>query len=106
MAGPRAQEEHSYRIKGYKKTFRRLAKEWLAARELTDGDFAEIVASVNANSWTILRPVLYVIPRGGIADKRIIKVPRSDRGAYGPEFKIVDLKSDEFDMVDLSLLVR
>jgi hypothetical protein len=101
-----AQEEHSRVIKAHKKTFRRLAKKWLADGELTKDQHDEIVASVGAPSWRIWKPVLYVIPRVGIDPSRIIKVPRADRAGYGPEYQIVDLKAHEFDVVDLTALVR
>jgi hypothetical protein len=100
-----AEEGNSAIIKGHKKTFRRLAKHWLSAGEISQDQFDEIIASVNATSWKIWRPVLYVIPRASIEPKRIQSVARSDRGAYGPEFQIVDLREHEFDIVDLSGLV-
>jgi len=67
----RAQEEHSRVIKGHIKTFTRLGKKWLSDGEITQDQYAEIVASVRARSWKIWRPVLYVIPRHGIAPTRI-----------------------------------
>ena len=102
----RAQEEHSRIIKSHRRTFTNLGKKWLSDREITPDQFDEIVASVRARSWRIWNPVLYVIPRQGIAPARILQVPRADRAGYGPEYKIVDLQSNEFDIVDLSALVR
>ena len=101
-----AQEEHSRIIKDHRRKFERLAKQWYSVGELTKDQLDEIVASVRAPSWRIWKPVLYVIPRQGIAAGRIKEVPRPDRAGYGPEFQIVDLQSDEFDIVDLSKLVR
>jgi len=104
-----AQEEHSRIIRDHKKKFRRLAKQWLTAAEITQDQYDEIVASVNAISWRIWRPVLYIryiIPRATIDPSRIEQVPRNDRAGYGPEFRIVDLQRDEFDIVDLSGLVH
>lgn len=102
----RAQEEHSRIIKDHKKTFTRLGKQWLASGELDQNQYEEIVASVRANSWRIWKPVLYVIPKAGIAPNRIIEVQRRDRAGYGPEYQIVDLERDEFDIIDMSGLVR
>jgi hypothetical protein len=96
------QEEHSRVIKDLKKTFRRLAKNWLAEGEITDEQYAEIIASIHAPSWRIWKPVLYVIPRASMDPRRIIEVKRPDRAGYGPEFQIVDLKRHEFDIIDLS----
>jgi hypothetical protein len=102
----RAEEEHSRVIRDHKKTFARLAKKWLTASEITQDQYDEIVASVRARSWRIWKPVLYVIPQAGIGPSRIIEVKRSDRGGYGPEYQILDLQRHEFDIVDLSGLVR
>ena len=101
-----AQEEHSRIIRDHKKKFRRLAKQWLTATEITQDQYDEIVASVNAISWRIWKPVLYVIPRATIDPSRIEQVPRNDRAGYGPELRIFDLQRDEFDIVDLSGLVH
>jgi hypothetical protein len=102
----RAQEEHSRIRKEHRRKFERLGKQWYSAGELTKDQLDELLASVRAPSWKIWKPVLYVIPRQGIAAGRIKEVPRRDRAGYGPEFQIVDLRSDEFDIVDLSRLVR
>ncbi|MGD9543553.1 MAG: hypothetical protein AB7F41_10645 [Methylocystis sp.] len=102
----RAQEEHCRIIKDHKKTFTRLAKKWLADGSITDDQFTEIIASVKARSWRIWKPVLYVIPRNGLDPTRLTEVQRRDRAGYGPEYQICDLKRHEFDIVDLSPLVR
>jgi hypothetical protein len=101
-----AQEEHSRIIAAHRKTFARLGKKWLGSGELTRTQYDELVASVRAHSWRIWKPVLYVIPRSGIASTRIIEVKRGDRAGYGPEYQIVDLERHEFDIIDLSALVR
>jgi len=98
----RAQEEHSRVIRDHRKTFRRVAKQWLADGTLTKLQYDEIVSSVNAQSWRIWKPVLYVIPRSNIAPERVIEVQRKDRAGYGPEKQIVDLQAHEFDIIDLS----
>lgn len=102
----RAQEEHSRIIRDHRKTFTRLAKQWFSAGELSQAQFDEIIASVRAMSWRIWKPVLYVIPKAGIDPSRIIEVPRRDRAGYGPEHQIRDLHRHEFDVIDLSGLVR
>src|SRR4051812_48168724 len=56
----RSQEEHSRIIKDHRKTFKRLAKSWLAKGELSQDQYDEIVASVQAKTWRIWKPVLYV----------------------------------------------
>jgi hypothetical protein len=101
-----AEEQHSDIIKRHKKTFARLARGWLAAGEINQDQHDDILASVRTPSWRIWRPVLYVIPKHGINAARIKEVRRKDRAAYGPEYQIVDLQASEFDIVDLSKLVR
>lgn len=100
----RAQEEHPRVIRDHRKTFRRLAKDWKAKGEINDAQLAEIIASVNASSWKIWKPVLYVIPSRTIDPARVISVARSARAGYGPEHQILDLRRDEFDIIDLSEL--
>jgi hypothetical protein len=98
-----AEEGHSPTIRGYKKTFSRLAKEWLADRSLTKDQYDEILASIRAPSWRIWRHVLYVIPRAPIvAAGRLTEVRRIDRAGYGPELQIRDLRRDEFDIIELA----
>jgi hypothetical protein len=95
------EDSHSHLIKGYRKTFRRLAAEWLAAGEITGDQRDEIVATVNAPSWRIWRPQVYVIPRAPIeAAGRLISVPRKHRAAYGLELQICDLREHEFDIMN------
>jgi hypothetical protein len=101
-----AEEQHSRIIKDHRKTFTRLAKDWLAAREINQDQCDEIIASVRTPSWRIWRPVLYVIPRHAVDASRKKEVRRKDRAGYGPEYKIPDLRDGEFDIVDLSGLVR
>lgn len=99
-----AEEGHSPAIRGYKKTFTRLAREWLADKSLTKDKYDEILASVRAPSWKIWKPVLYVIPRAPIeVAGRLFSVPRSARAAHGPELQICDLHREEFDIIELAL---
>jgi hypothetical protein len=102
----RAQEEHSRIIKDHRKTFQRLSKQWLASGTINQSQYDEIVASARARSWRIWKPVLYVIPKASIAPARVVEVQRKDRAGYGPEKQITDLQPHEFDILDLSGLVR
>jgi hypothetical protein len=101
-----AEEEHSRTRGAHRKTFSRLARRWLGNKELTEDQYGEIIASVRAPSWRIWKPVLYVVPRTNIDATRIKEVRRNDRAGYGPEYQIFDLRENEFDIVDLSGLVR
>jgi hypothetical protein len=102
----KSQEEHPRLIRDYRKTFRRLAKTWLANSEISQAQYDEIIASIQATSWRIWKPVLYIIPHRSIDPKRITLVKRPDRAGYGPERQIADLRRDEFDFIDLSAMVR
>jgi hypothetical protein len=45
---------------------------------------------------------LYVIPRAPIeAAGRLRSGPRQDRAGYGPEQQVIDLRSDEFDIIEV-----
>lgn len=94
------EDTHSALIKNYRKTFKRLAKNWLADSTIGKSDHEEILARLKSNSWKIWRPVLYVIPRENI-DKgnRLIKVPLKYRASIGPELQIHDLALHEFDII-------
>jgi hypothetical protein len=97
------EDEHSDLIRGYKKTFTRLAKLWLADGSLTPDQYEEIIATVRSRSWKIWSPVLYVIPRADIeAAGRLISVSRPDRASYGPEMQVKDLQRHEFDIIELT----
>ncbi|KVT23033.1 hypothetical protein WK48_23305 [Burkholderia ubonensis] len=93
------EDTHSTLIKGYRKTFQRLAKAWLADGSLSKDQYDEVVATVKSQSWRIWRPVLFVIPRAPV-DARIVMVPHRNRAAYGPELQIVDLMPHEFDLIE------
>lgn len=94
------EERHSALIKSYRKTFRRLANEWLTDGSIIQEQRDEIVATVNSTSWLIWRPLLYVIPRTPIeAAGRLISVPHRVRAGNGPELQITGLMSDEFDII-------
>jgi hypothetical protein len=95
------EDGHSALIKRYKKTFRLLAKGWLANSSISNADYDELAAVLSSNSWRIWRPVLYVIPRSPIETAgRLLPVVRPSRAAYGPELQIKDLMGSEFDAIE------
>ncbi len=57
------EEKHSPLLKRYKRTFRVLATTWRGDRSITDDQAAEMVGLVNAKSWQMWRPLVYIIPR-------------------------------------------
>ncbi len=95
------EDGHSALIKRLRRTFVRLAAQWLAAGEVTTAEHDEIIALAKSRSWRIWRPVLYIIPRAPIElAGRLEGVPRPQRAAYGPELRIVDLDTSEFDAIE------
>lgn len=96
------EDKHSSLIKGYKRTFRNLARTWHANGRITEEQSSEIVALAASNSWKMWRPMLYVIPRYPIeAAGRLLSVPHRNRAALGPELQIADLHRDEFDIIEI-----
>jgi len=96
-----SEDVHSALIKGYRKTYKRLANAWLADGSIDAAQRNEIIATIQSSSWNIWKPVLFLIPRACIADQSRIKaVAARDRAAYGPEFQIHDLHASEFDIIE------
>lgn len=93
------EDSHNHLISGYRKTFRRLAKEWLADTSITKSQFDEIISVTKSPSWKIWRPQLYVISRPLILS-RLVGVAHKSRAAYGPEQQIPDLQSHEFEIIE------
>jgi hypothetical protein len=94
------EDRHSALIKEYKRTFKRLAKEWVASGVINQVQCDEIISLVTSNSWKIWRPVLYVIPAEKIDAFRIKSVPHKFRAGLGPELQIANLMSHEFDIIE------
>lgn len=101
LKADRAGEDvHSELVKRYRKTFKRLATQWLAAGLIREQDREDIVATLKSPSWRIWEPLLYVIPRDPIeCAGRLVSVPHSERASMAPEYQIVDLASHEFDII-------
>lgn len=94
------EDVHSDSITRYRKTFKRLATQWLAEGTITDSARQDIVTIIKSPSWRIWEPFLYVIPRQPIeAEGRLIEVPHNERASMAPEYRIVDLKAHEFDII-------
>jgi hypothetical protein len=95
------EDKHNALVTGYIKTFKRLAKVWLADGSISQTESEEIIGTVKSGSFKIWRPTLYVIPKEPIvAAGRLISVPPNKRAAYGPELQISDLQQHEFDMIE------
>ena len=100
-----SEDHHDSRIKGYRRTFKRLAAEWASNGLITAAQRAEIEAVVKMQSWTIWRPLLYVIPRAPIESRGgLVTVAPGRRAAAGIELQIMDLDHSEFDKIELPRL--
>ena len=95
------EDRHSGHIKRYRTTFRRLATVWAADGSLTPAQAQDIKDLVAQQSYRIWRPLVYVVPRAPLeAVGRLHEVPVKDRAGHGPEFRIQDLRTDEFDIME------
>ena len=95
------EDTHSDLINRYKKTFRKLVASWVTDGKVTNDDKDEIMAEINSKSWIIWRPQLYIINREPIEKAgRLISVPVHERAALCEEWKIVDLDTSEFEIIE------
>ena len=95
-----SEDTHSSLITGYKKTFRRLAASWELEGKISKDDKDEIIAEINSKSWNIWRPQLYIINREPIEKAgRLTSVTSHDRAALCEEWKIADLDTGEFEII-------
>lgn len=96
-----SEDNHSALIKRYKKTFKGLAALWAASGKITADERDEIIAQINSKSWNIWRPQLYIICQSFFTGtKRLIAVPVTKRAALYTEWKIEDLDSSEFEIIE------
>jgi hypothetical protein len=97
----RNEERHSTNFKRFKQTFKRLATSWEADGSITAAQASEIRSMVTQQSYRIWRPLVFVIPRANIeASGRLINVEPTKRAGHGPEYRIFDLDTAEFDVLE------
>jgi len=96
-----SEDTHSSRISEYKKKIRKLAISWATEDKITEDEKNEIIAEINSKSWNIWRPQLYIIYRDPIEKAgRLMTVSIHDRAALCEEWKIADLDTSEFDIIE------
>jgi hypothetical protein len=96
-----SEDTHSSLIAGYRKTFRRLVKIWELAGKITKDAGKEIMAEINSKSWNIWRPQLYIVNRDPVEKAgRLLPVPVQNRAALWEEWKINDLDTSEFEIIE------
>lgn len=94
-------DQHNAKIKEQRNGLKKLARQWLKASEITQPEHDDIIFDLDNRGLEIWRPLIYVIPRAGLAAGRIQPVPASKRAGMGKEFIIADLKGDEFDVIEM-----
>lgn len=95
------EDNHSSLIKGYRKTFRRLAINLYDSGTITEEDKDDVFTIIYSNSWKIWRPQLYIINRSSIGSSgRLLEVPATERAACGPEWRILNLDVSEFEILE------
>jgi hypothetical protein len=94
-------DKNSAKINAQKLTLTSLAIEWETAHKITTAQKDDILYLVNSADFSLWRPLLYVIPRTADIESRLQEVAMSRRAGVGPEYIIEDLKSSEFEIVEL-----
>lgn len=78
-----------------------LAVKWEQAGEISAADKNDILYMVNEPAFfRHWRPLLYVIPRAPV-DLRLNPVPAAQCASLGSEYIITDLRTTEFDVIEL-----
>jgi hypothetical protein len=75
------------------------AEQWRSAGEISDAVANEILGILQGGDRSIWRPLLYVIPKSAIDPARVELVPFAERAGIGDEFRIRDLRGNEFDWI-------
>jgi hypothetical protein len=89
------------KIINLKARFTSLATEWRRLGDINDAQEADIIDLLNSREGNLWRPVLFVIPKTPEIDRRLEYVPPALRAGHGPEFRIADLRFEEFDLLDV-----
>jgi hypothetical protein len=88
----RTSDGGNQKLKDYRDTFARLARDWLSKGEITQFQHDDIVALVQKYLFTIWQPRLYVLPRDADENTgRLHPVPAHKRAGVGMEFQVFDL---------------
>ena len=95
-------DSHSEKIVKQKSSLKARAVKREEDGTITREHKQEIVYYVDEADWSWWRPVIYLIPRGSIADARVKLVPHARRAGFGPEYIIEDLHGSEFDILDMT----
>jgi hypothetical protein len=96
---PGAGDRHNPKIVAQRASLAARAEQWRVNGEISDAIANEILGILNSGDLNIWRPLLYVIPKSAIDMARVELVPFAERAGLGEEFRIMDLRGDEFDRI-------
>lgn len=96
----KSNDKHSAEIARQRDGLKAVALLKKAEGSISDEEAAEIGEMADLASIYDFRPVLYVIPYEGVAN-RVSLVKGKNRASIEPEYLITELKDDEFEMIEL-----
>jgi hypothetical protein len=88
------------KIEHIKAMYTTLSLDWVNAHEMTSDDRDDLISFITKAGPTHWKPLLYVIPKHTLGS-RAIRVNHAARAGHGNEWTIADLRSTEFDIVEL-----
>ena len=95
-------DRHNVDIDNNKAGILRGAKAHLDRGDISKNKFRKISQRVASSSMKDFLPVLYIIDKGKIDKNRIILVPQEESASdFSIEYRIEDLSSDEFQVIDM-----
>lgn len=93
-------DRHSPKIQEQKACLSHLAVEWEINGDILPEEKEEILYMIDIPGFDYWRPLVYVIPRAAVSD-RMKLVPINRRAGIGDEYIVEEIKSDEFDIIEL-----
>jgi hypothetical protein len=100
LSDVRTSDDGNQKLKDYRKTFTRLARDWESKGEITRFERDDIIALVRRHRFTIWEPRLLVLPREPLESSgRLHPVPAHKRAGVGMEYQVFDLPRAEFDII-------
>lgn len=96
----RLHDKHSAKINEQRAILSSLAVKWHDDGKIGEDQREEILYKVQEADFEHWRPLLYVISTAPVMD-RLRLVPISKRAGFGDEYVIEDLKSTEFDILEI-----
>ena len=93
-------DKHEPKIIEQKSTLKALSIQWFTGGEIDENARDEIIAMVDAATFSDFMPLLYVIPKATIGARAKL-VPVANRASLDPEYVIADLDRSEFEPIEM-----